>query len=164
MVNAKIASKIKISPYIFLATKNDGSDTVLKYKIKSKGFENKRDFECWEARRDKALKLAAHFNILNHCDNKADIFELVCSIAELEYGTDYLCKRRYGKAILGRAYIFWILKNVFGFGVTEIGKCFNKDHSSVINGIDRFNKLSSVCQYQEYKLVKTINNILQDNV
>lgn len=166
MVNAKIASQIKLSPYVFLATRNDGSDTVLEYQIKSKGFENKRsfenkrDFRLWLKKQEAARKLAAHFNLPEVCEHKSDIFWLACKICELKYGTDYLSKHKHKAAIDGRTYITWILRTFFYFRFREIAEYFSKYHTSIISLYQKFNNFADVPKYPEYKLANEIRDVL----
>lgn len=160
MVRVDIARKAKINPYVFAGTKGDGSETLRVHRGKLLGFDKQRDFLLVSNRMKTAHKLANYFKLPFLEENKAGIIALVCKIAEIAYGTDYLAKTRHKEAIDGRAYISWILRTFFAFTVTEIGVYFGQHHTTIVNLCQRFDGFVTIEKYPEAKLAKILKRVL----
>ena len=68
---------------------------------------------------------------------------------------DLTNKCRTNEFLFPRCILYFHLKNTHGFSLEKIGKMFNKNHATVLNGIKKYNDLSiNLRSNYDFKIVK----------
>jgi len=76
---------------------------------------------------------------------------------------DLLSKKRQKSITITRQISMYIIRNITEQSTSEIGKYFNRDHSTVIHGIDKIEKLISVDESLGQDIDKLIKNLTTNN-
>ena len=68
-------------------------------------------------------------------DKAYKLIEITAELSDLD--VEVLCTNREAPVFLARATAMWIMRNHLGMSLSEIGRAFGRDHSTVHNALRR---------------------------
>lgn len=90
---------------------------------------------------------------------KGRIIESVCSYFSISFHK-LLTKRRYKELVLARQIIIYFLRKHLGLSWTEIGKVFNRDHTTAIHSFTSVRDYFDTDEWFRKQVMEIENKIL----